>query len=144
MTVQTHHITVSDKIYRQLQSRAQVVKLSVSELAQQVLAQELSVHVEDDLPIHVQNELRAMASLSDSALWQIAESRMNADKEALYDLMLERLQSNTLTSEGRKILTQLRGDGDLLALRKAHAYSILKKRGHALPTLQEMRTAVAE
>ncbi|MDM8560130.1 hypothetical protein [Candidatus Parabeggiatoa sp. HSG14] len=78
-----------------------------------------------------------MAHLSDDVLWQIAQSTMNQDKVAFYDILLERHKTEKLTPIDRKWLTQLREDADQLMLRKAHAYAILENRGHKLPTLEE-------
>ncbi len=38
---------------------------------------------------------------------------------------------------------QLREESERLMLRKAHAYALLKSRGHQLPTLKELRTQTA-
>jgi hypothetical protein len=95
--------------------------------------------VEDDLPASLQAELKAMEQLSDDALWSIAKSTLNPDKIALYDTLLERLHEQTLTPEGRAWLTRLREEADALMLRKAHAYVLLKSRGHQLPSLDELR-----
>ena len=72
-------------------------------------------------------------------LWQIAQSTMNQDKVALYDILLARHKTEPLTPIGQKWLTQLREDAEQLMLRKAHAYAILGNRGHQLPTLEELR-----
>lgn len=73
-----------------------------------------------------------MTLLSDVSVLQIARSRMNEDKVALYDVLLDRNQDGTLTMEGRELLRGLREEADALMLRKAHAYALLKSRGHRL------------
>ena len=80
-----------------------------------------------------------MSQLSDDALWAIAGSTANEDKQALYDLLIERQHAGTLTAEGRRMLTQLRDEADALMVRKAHAYALLQSRGHTLPALDELR-----
>ena len=80
-----------------------------------------------------------MSVLSDETIWQIADSQMNQDKVALYDVLLERLKNGSLTPEGQELLTDLRNEADALMLRKAHAYTLLKSRGHKLPSLDELR-----
>lgn len=136
----THSLTVTlpDDLYRRLQRQAQVVNRPVSEVAVTVL-ESLVVAVEDDLPPALQAELTAMAYLSDDTLWEIAGSVMNQDKIALYDLLLDRHQSGTLTPEGQAWLDTLRNEADALMLRKAQAYALLKSRGHKLPTLDSLR-----
>lgn len=136
----THSLTVTlpDHLFRQLQRQAQVVNRPLNEVAVTTL-ESLVVPVEDDLPPALQTELTAMAYLSDDALWQIAGSVMNKDKIALYDLLLERRQGGALTPEGQAWLDTLRNEADALMLRKAQAYSLLKSRGHKLPTLDQLR-----
>jgi hypothetical protein len=53
----------------------------------------------------------------------------------LYDVLLERNQDGTLTSEGREMLHGLREEADALTLRKAHAYTVMSSRGHRMPDL---------
>ena len=95
--------------------------------------------IENDLPLELQSELKAMSCLSDNALWQIAGSRMNPDKAALYDIMLNHLKNNRLTSEKQSTLNQLRNESQTLTLKKVHAYVLLQKRGHTLPSLADLK-----
>jgi hypothetical protein len=137
-----HSVTIPDNLYRQLMRRARQANRSVDELVQQTLSEGIpEVERDDGLPDHLREELEAMSHLSDDALWQIAESRLNADKVAMYDLLLERHQEERLTAAGRTMLDQLRDEADALALRKAQAYLLLKDRGYQLPTLQKMQQA---
>jgi len=128
----THTVTVTlpEPLYEQLQAQAQTLARSLNELVTQALTRHLPPPVESDLPSALQAELTAMASLSNDALWQIARSLMNPDKVAFYDLLLERLHDQSLTVEGREMLTRLREEADALMLRKAQAYALLQSRGY--------------
>ena len=132
-------LTLPEPIYKQLQNQAKITSRSLDEIASQLFMRSLPPKVEDDLPPSYRIELESMAHLSDEVLWQIAQSTMNQDKVAFYDILLERHQAETLTPIGRQWLTQLREEAEQLMLRKAHAYAILKNRGHQLPTLEELR-----
>lgn len=134
----TRTIEVPEELYTQLEQRAQAAAQSVDAVIIQTLASSLPPALEPDLPQAVQDELTAMAHLSDEALWAIARSAMNSDSLALYDLLRERKEDGTLTPQGQQWLTQLSQEADALALRKAHAYALLKSRGHQLPTLAEL------
>ena len=139
MTVQTITLGLPETIRKQLESQARAKARPIEEVALQVLTRSLPPPVEDDLPASLRAELRAMNRLSDQSLGDIAAGTMNPDKVALYDVLLERLQDQTLTSEGREWLARLREEADTLMLRKAHAYALLKSRGHTLPALEEVR-----
>jgi hypothetical protein len=133
-------ITVSlpEDLYDQLEARARTAARSVDEMVAQTLARSLPPSAEPELPPAAQAELQAMEHLSDEALWAIARSTANDDKIALYDLLIERQNAGTLTTEGRRLLTDLREEADALMLRKAHAYALLQSRGYTLPTLDEL------
>jgi len=138
MSVRTVEVDVPDNLYEELEAQAQATDRSVDEVVVQTLTRSLPPPVERDLPPALRAELQAMAHLSDEALWQIAQSTMNQDKIALYDVLLERHQAGTLTAEGQEWLTRLREEGDALMLRKAHAYALLQSQGHELPSLEEL------
>jgi hypothetical protein len=138
MTVRTITVTLPEDVYTQLEARARSNARSMDDVVAQTLALGLPPSPERDLPAAIQAELHAMEHLSDEALWAVARSTANDDKIALYDLLIERQQSGLLTTEGRKVLTQLREEADALMVRKAHAYAILQSRGYTLPTLDEL------
>ena len=141
MTVRTITVTVPEDVYAQLEAQARTTARSVDDLVTQTLAaQVLPPAPEADLPPSVQAELQAMAQLSDDALWAIAGSTANEDKRALYDLLIERQNAGSLTTEGRHLLAQLREEADALMVRKAQAFVLLHSRGYSLPTLDELRT----
>lgn len=139
MAVHTITVTVPEDVYAQLEARAHTTARTVNDLVSETLAHVLPPPAESDLPASVRAELAAMAHLSDEALWAIAGSTANEDKQALYDLLIERQNSGALTAEGRHLLMQLREDVDALMVRKAHAYALLHSRGANLPTLDELR-----
>ena len=138
MTVQTITLGLPEVVHRQLERQARAKTRPIEEVALQALTRSLPPPVEDDLPAALRAELRAMRHLSDKSLWDIAAGMMNPDKVALYDVLVERLQDQMLTPEGREWLARLREEADTLMLRKAHAYALLKSRGHALPALEEL------
>ena len=143
MTNHTLTLNVPEHVYTHLQAEARTAARSVDEVAAQTLARSVPPAVEDDLPPALQAELKAMQQLADETLWHIAQSVLNPDKVALYDVLLDRLHEQTLTAEGREWLTRLREEADALMLRKAHAYALLKTRGHRLPMLEELHSQAA-
>ncbi|MCB9141950.1 MAG: hypothetical protein H6646_06700 [Anaerolineales bacterium] len=132
MPSQTMTLTVPEYVFDQLAAQAQMAGQPVGVIASQMLARAVSPPVEESLPPALRAELEAMTLLSDVSVLQIARSRMNEDKVALYDVLLDRNQDGTLTMEGRELLRGLREEADALMLRKAHAYALLKSRGHRL------------
>lgn len=134
----TRTIEVPEELYAQLEQRAHAAAQSVDAVVIRTLASTLPPAPEPDLPRAVQDEPAAMEHLSDEALWAIARSTMNRDSLALYDVLRDRKEAGSLTPEGQQWLARLTLDADAPALRKAHAYALLKSRGHQLPTLAEL------
>jgi hypothetical protein len=139
MTHSTLTLTLPEQLFHRLYSAVQSESGSLDQFVVRALERSLTPPVETDLPDDVQAELNAMAALSDDALWQIAQGSLNRDKEALYDVLLERFHAGELTPEGRQWLDNLRAEADALMLRKAHAHALLQSRGHELPTLDDLR-----
>lgn len=139
MVTRTLTVELPETLYNHFVAQAQAKQQNVDEIVLDTLSLHGPPTVEDDLPPKLQIELSAMANLSDEALRVIAQSTMNDDKIALYDLLLERNQSGDLTGEGRQLLESLHEEADFLMLRKAHAYALLQSRGHKLPSIQELR-----
>ena len=96
---------------------------------------------DDDLAPHLQEELRAMESLSDDALWEVARGRFPAAKQRVYEKPLRRNSEGILSREEEATLHALGEEARVLMLRKSHAYLLLKWRGHALPSREEMLDA---
>ncbi len=140
MAARTITVTVPEDVYTQLEAQARTSARSIDDLVTQTLVHALPPQVEGDLPPSVQAELQAMAQLSDEALWAIAGSTANEDRQALYDVLIERQDAGSLTMEGRRMLVQLREEADALMVRKAHAYALLHGRGYTLPSLDELRS----
>lgn len=140
MAIRTITVTVPEDVYSQLEAQAHTTARTVDDLVTQSLAHVLPPEAEAELPPSLRTELAAMAHLSDEALWAIAGSTANQDKQALYDLLIERQNSGSLTAEGRHMLARLREEMDALMVRKAHAYTLLHGRGYTLPTLDELHT----
>ena len=100
MAARTITVTVPEDIYTQLEAQARISARSVDDLVTQTLVHILPPQVEGDLPPSVQAELKAMAQLSDEALWTIAGSTANEDRQALYDVLIERQDAGSLTMKG--------------------------------------------
>jgi len=131
-------LTLPESLYSRFERQAQAVARTVEEFLLQTLTRD-APPIEDDLPLSLQAEFKGMEMLSDNVLWSIAESRMNEDKVLLYDVLLERCQTDTLTTEGQLLLDSLREEADFLMLRKSQAYLLLKNRGHKLPSIEQLR-----
>ena len=133
MPTRTITISLPEEIYEQLEAQAQHSARSINDVVLQTLSHAQAPSPEEDLPVALQNELRAMEELSNEALWAIAGSRANPSSITLFDGLVDRQELETLTQEDRIVLTQLRNEMEALMVRKAHAYALLHSRNGNLP-----------
>ncbi len=129
-------LQVPPSVYRLAQKTAEATSRPI----EQVLTDVLSAvsPVSDDLPPELQAEINALAQFDDDALRNAARSIFATDKRRKYDRLLEKNSAGTMTAVEREQLQELRLESERLMLRKAHAYALLKWRGHALPPLNKL------
>lgn len=129
-------VQVPPSVYRLAQKTSQAVSRSV----EQVLADVISAAspVTEDLPPALQAELDTIAQMHDEDLWKIARSVFPATQRQKYDRLLDKNSAGRLAAAEREQLQTLRLESERLMLRKAHAYALLKWRGHILPTLDKI------
>jgi hypothetical protein len=84
----------------------------------------------DDVPEEYQPALAALDRLEDAALWQIARGQKPLAEMTRYDELLDQNQKRALSEVEQLELLSLRQEAEQFMLRKAHAASILKWRGH--------------
>lgn len=135
--MRTLTIRLPDEVYARLQHAACGHEKHVSQVAVQMLSTALPP--DDTLPQSIQQELRVLGSLSDDVLWAVARSKMAASKQRRWKRLLDKNRQGTLTESERQKLEQLTAEGDHLTLYKAHAYLLLKERGHRIPELERLQ-----
>jgi hypothetical protein len=79
-----------------------------------------------------------MEQLSDEALRAIALSMAPAERGAQMDDLIALKQSGAITPEQQAQLSGLSAESEALMVRKAHAFALLKSRGHTPPTLDQL------
>ncbi|MEA3338302.1 MAG: hypothetical protein U9R25_20625 [Chloroflexota bacterium] len=92
----------------------------------------------EEAPARFQADLAALDRLDDDALWRVARSRPSQAAVARLQELLEQQAEDRLKPEEQSELKQLMQDADLLMLRKAHAVTLLRWRGHAIPPAEKL------
>jgi hypothetical protein len=92
----------------------------------------------DNAPPELQQALLDLQNLSNEELKVFAHAQATPTQQERHEVLLEKNQAGQITSEERQELTQLRQAADQLMLKKAYAWSILRWRGHKIPTLNEL------
>ena len=93
----------------------------------------------DDLPSPLREELQALEHLDDDALWQVARRQLPPTRQRLYSRLLAKQSQGTITAQEQETLQSLGDQARLLSLKAAHAYMVLKWRGHHMPSPEELQ-----
>lgn len=129
-------VPISPSVYRLAQKTSQAVSRSVEQILADVIS--AASPLTEDLPPALQAELDDLAQMSDDDLWKIARSVFPTSQRRKYDRLLDKNSASKLTPTEREQLRNLRLESERLMLRKAHAYTLLKWRGHILPALDKI------
>jgi hypothetical protein len=83
--------------------------------------------------------LQALENLDDDALWRVARGQLPPGRQRLYSRLLAKHRQGTITAEEKETLHALGEQARLLTLKAAHAYMVLKWRGHHIPAPEELQ-----
>ena len=92
-----------------------------------------------DLPSPLQEELKALENLENEALWRMAQSQLSPARQRLYNRLLAKNNQGTITAGEKETLHAIGEEARRLTLKKAHAYMLLKWRGHRIPSRAELQ-----
>ena len=134
---QTVTLELSDEMLQRYQRGAQVAHKLLEEFLVERLA-EAAPLLADDLPSPLQEELKVLETLDDDSLWQVARSELPADRQRRYQRLLVKNSQGLIAADEKEKLTALGEEARRLTLKKAHAYMLLKWRGHAIPSLETL------
>jgi hypothetical protein len=93
----------------------------------------------NDLPSPLHEELGALEQLDNDTLWQVARSRLSLTLQRQYSRLLTKNSQGTITEQEQETLYTLGEQARLLTLKTAHAYLLLKWRGHRIPLPEELQ-----
>ena len=131
MSGRTITVTLPEVLYERVKITAEASSRSVEEVCTQSIALSLP-ELEDDLPSAVRAELAALSLLSDAELGHIAHGRMREEDQTRLEMLAEVQKQRSLTTAEETLLAQLLEEAQHLMLRKAEAYRLLARRGHAV------------
>src|SRR5215510_2662226 len=131
MSGRTITVTLPEVLYERVKITAEASARSVEEVCTQSIALSLP-ELEDDLPPAIRAELAALPLLSDAELEHIAHGRMREEDQTQLEMLAEVQKQRLLTTAEETQLAQLLAEAQHLMLRKAEAYRLLARRGHAV------------
>ncbi len=137
MSVQRLTLELPEPIFRLLTDMAELTQQSPEELAVQSITGNLPPAVEN-APPDMQPELLAMRNLGADELLEIAHSQVPPPQQERHLALLEKNRAASIAPEERQELSDLRLAADRLMIRKAHAWTVLRWRGHPTPALNEL------
>ncbi|MFZ1709603.1 MAG: hypothetical protein WA029_09185 [Anaerolineae bacterium] len=137
MTTQSVTLRLPEPVFRYLQQIAIVTQRPIEQLVRQSVEGNLPPSVAT-LPPEIQGELLSLQTIPVEQLRYIALSQVSPGDQARHLELLDKNSRSELTVAEQKELAALRFSADLLTLRKAYAWAVLRWRGYAVPTLAEL------
>ena len=134
---QTITINLSDTLYKQLKRAAELSRQPTETIIIQSLTHTLPALLEE-IPARYQPDVYPLLQMSDADLQREANRTFSSQHWAEYEALLDRKKTRPLTPEEETRLDTLRREADVLMFRRGYAAVLLKRRGHRLPTLQEL------
>lgn len=130
-------VELPEPVIRLLSRLGNLTHQSPEALAAQSIAGNLPPSV-DNIPSDMQTDLLEMQTLSVESLRQIAQSQVQASQQTRHLALLSGLEQGILSPEEEQELSHLRQSADQLMVRKAYAWALLRWRGIAIPSLDEL------
>ena len=127
-------------LYQRLQRLAQLTHRPLESLVLETLETNIPPLLED-MPEPTRQDLAALGTLDDAALWQVAQGVWSPEQSARYTDLLTKDRAGTITRSETVRLEDLYQEANCRMLRKAYANALLKWRGYQLPTLAELEAA---
>jgi len=137
LMAQTITLELPIEMLRRYQRGAAVARKGLEEFLANYL-RENPPPLASDLPDPLQKDLEALENLNDEALWKVARSKLPADDQRLYSYLLHKNTQGNLTPREEEKLHILGEKSRLLTLKKAHAFMLLKWRGHQIPAVEDL------
>jgi predicted transcriptional regulator len=133
MSGRTITVTLPDVLYERVKSTAEASARSVEDVCTQSIALSLP-ELEVDLPSEIRSELAALPLLSDAELATIAHGGLSDEAQDQLEMLAEVQKHRPLSVAEDTTLNQLLAEAQRCMLRKAEAYRLLARRGHAMLT----------
>jgi len=131
MSGRTITVTLPEALYERVRETAEASARSMEEVFAQSLALSLP-ELEQDLPSALRSELAALRLVSDTELEHLAHGTMEEEQQARLEALAELQKQRPLTAAEESTLLYLMGEAQRVMLRKAEAYRLLARRGHAV------------
>ncbi len=137
---QTIVLTLPEETVRRYREGATVARKDLEEFLAERLEDTL-LPLAQELPQPLRDDLSALETLDDEGLWKVARARLTPPQQRTYSRLLRKNQTGELTPKEQGTLRRLGDEARRLTLKKAHAYMLLKWRGHCIPSLEELQDA---
>jgi hypothetical protein len=135
---QTITLQLLDEVHQRCQQGAMAARKLLEEFLVDRLMEALPP-LADEVPSSLREELSALDHLDDEALLQIAQSQLSPARQRLYSRLLTKNSQGTITAQEKNTLQALGDEARLLTLKKAHAFLVLRWRGHRVPTPEALQ-----
>ena len=127
-----------DETLQRYRRGAAVARMDLDAFIAERLA-ETTPPLADDLPDSMRAELRSLEDGDDQALREAAQCRLSSEQQAEYDRLTSEHTDGALAADEEQRLRELGDAARRLTLKRSHALMLLKWRGHAIVSRQELQ-----
>ena len=131
MPYQNISLNLPEALFQRIKETAALASLSLEEAVTQFIALSLPP-LENDLSPDIRSKLAKLPLLSDTELWNIANSMMAESRQTQLENLAELKKQRQLTEVEQSTLEHLLDEANSVMLRKAEAYRLLARRGHVV------------
>lgn len=131
MSGRTITVTLPEVLYERVKITAEASARSLEDVCAQSIALSLP-ELEEDLPPETRSELAALPLLGDTELEHITHCAMDEEQQEELETLAELQKQRPLTTAEESTLAHLMEEAQRMMLRKAEAYHLLARRGHAV------------
>lgn len=124
-------VILPEVLYERVKRAAEASARSVEDVCAQSIALSLP-ELEQELPTALRVELAALPLLSDAELEHVAHSSLDEQQQEQLEALAELHKQRPLSATEDAMLARLMEEAQRVMLRKAEAYRLLARRGHAI------------
>ena len=130
---QTVVLNLPDEIAKRYGRGAAVARRRLDEFVVERLV-EAAPLLAEETPSPFGEDLVTLEQLDDGELWEVTRLKLVPEKQRVYSRLLRKNSQEAITPQEEARLRALGEEARLIALRKAHAFMLLRWRGHRIPS----------
>lgn len=128
MVTQTVTLRLPEPLYQRIRHTAQIMRQPIEDFLLDAVTTALPLL--DDLPSELVDDVAALTTLNDMALWRAARQTMSESRQERMESLMEARNQGTLPHEKQQELDELLHEYKRIVMIRAQAAVLLQQRGY--------------